>query len=153
MFLLFRCCPLYLHVGMLSVTVPTCVYTLVCCQWLYRPVSTRWYVVSDCTDLCPVTAMIWADPYMFFAKTVAPVAHIEWLVYIWDKLHFLLSSDINTLSFFSPMAYYNTIHHGLQENYPTVSAIIDHLMDVTDEYSSHMKQQDDTQNLKYKGKS
>ena len=51
------------------------------------------------------------------------------------------------------MAYYNTIHHGLQENYPTVSAIIDHLMDVTDEYSSHMKQQDDTQNLKYKGKS
>jgi hypothetical protein len=33
---------------------------------------------------------------------VAPVARIEWFVYICDKAALLLSSDMKTVTFFSP---------------------------------------------------
>lgn len=52
----------------------------VCPIRILSSLSTRWYKERDATDLYPVTVMICALQYEFLARTVAPVARIEWLM-------------------------------------------------------------------------
>ena len=68
---------------------------------------------------------------MFFARIVAPVALIEWLVYTSDNLHFLLKLVMKVPSiFFLPVARCNTNCHQNHRIRLLVVAIIGHMKGV-----------------------
>ena len=74
----------------------------VCPIRILSSLSIRWYIAREETDLWPVTASIWALPYICFARIVAPVALIEWFVYVCERAHFSLRVVMNAWSVFSP---------------------------------------------------
>ena len=62
-------------------------------------------MARDCTLLWSVTDIISKLEYLHRVNTVQPVTLIEWFVYIWDSLHFLLTSDMKEANGFFPIFF------------------------------------------------